>query len=217
MDLGHDCGMARWTGVTLELQGDSGDAIRSLCRVTAVCRRARVVSITNEALVIEDRWRPLWVRFLAVALFPFGLVALAYRRTGQLVVLTRPTERDTTEITVTGEASRRLSARMWEAIGQTLLGAAAAGTFATAQLGRWDSLRQVAEGRARSRPWTYTLCFGSFVYVLSAATSSWVIWTDIVGNVILAALLAGFAARLLGLWPNNRLIHAGRAPLPAIR
>jgi hypothetical protein len=201
----------------LELQGDSGAAIRSLSRVTAVRRQARVVSIINEALVIEDRWRPMWVRFLAVALFPFGLVALAHRRTGQLVVLTRPAGRDTTEITVTGEASRRLTARMWEAIGQTLPDAADADTFAAAQLGRWDSVRQVAEGRARAHPWTYTLCFGTLVYILSAATSSWVVWTDVVGNVILAVLLAGLAARLLGLWPNNRLIHFGRAPLPAIR
>jgi hypothetical protein len=209
--------MARWTAVTAELDGDSGAAIRSLARVTAVCKRARVVSITNEALTIEDQWRPFWVVFVAVALFPIGLVALFHRRSGQLVVLTRPASNSTTEVTVTGEASSRLTAMMWRAIGQSLPGTADADPVQRAPLTRWGAVRQICEGWARAHPRTFTVSCGVVVYVVCAALSSWVIWTDVVGNAIFAVLGAGLAARFLRLWPNNRLINWGRATLPAIR
>jgi hypothetical protein len=203
--------------VKVELDGDSGAAIRSLSRVTAMSKRARVASISNDGLVIEDEWRPFWVVFLAIALFPIGLVVLLHRRAGQVVVLTRPASATTTEVTVTGESSRRLTTTMWRAIGQSRRGASDSDALAVAPLTRWGAARQRGAAWARAHPWTFTVAVALLVYLVGAVSTSWFVWTDVVGNVVFALLITWLAARILGLWPNSRLINWGRATLPAIR
>jgi hypothetical protein len=209
--------MARWSGVPFEIAGAPSDTLASLGRAAGVGRRARLVASTDESFVIDDRWRPIWARMLAIGLFPFGLVALLYRRRGQLTVAVQPGSSDRTTVWVTGNASRLVSAAMWRVLRELSPDAPAAVLVARARGGRWGEIRQRCERWASAHPWVFSLTCGTVVFVLSSWWTSWDIWTDVVGNAIFSVVVVGVAARLLQLWPNNRLINWHSSRQPAVR
>jgi hypothetical protein len=89
----------------MEVHGSLAETTASLSRVAGVGRQAPVLPSPNGLLPIEDSWRPRWAGMLAVALSPFGLVALMYRRRGQMVISMRPACRRS--------SMHRLSALTW--------------------------------------------------------------------------------------------------------
>jgi hypothetical protein len=204
----------RWSGIPFELDGDPAATLASLARVTAVGRRARVVSSTEHSIVLEDRWWPVGVRMLAIGLFPFGLVALLYRRRGQLTISVRPGSSGRTTVWVTGAASRLVSAAMWRLLGELSPAAPSTGLVGSARTGRLYDTRRTAERVAGAHPWLFSVASGVIVFLLLSSLSSFR-WKDVVGNAIFSLLIVGIAARALRLWPHNRVInwHSSRLPV----
>jgi hypothetical protein len=200
--------VARWSGVPFDLEGDAASTLAALSRVVAVGRRARIAASTEGSIVIDDRWWPVSVRMLAIGLFPFGLVALAYRRHGRLRIAVRPSSDGRTTVWVTGEASRLVSDALWRVLHDlSPLAPPAAGLVESARVRRWRDLRHNIEQRAGAHPWLFSVSFGAVLFVLFSWLSSWVIWTDVASNAVFSVLVVGIAARLLQLWPDNRLIN----------
>jgi hypothetical protein len=208
-------GMPRWSGVPFELDGDPRGTTASLSRVARVGRRARIVASTDTSFAIDDRWWPVWVKVLVVGLFPFGLVALPYRRRGLLTVTARPGSAGRSTVWVTGEASRLVSAATWRVLRELSPRAPSTGVVERMSVSRWAEIRQISERWARAYRWAFSVTLGTIVFVVASSTTSWSLWSDIVGNLIVSFIVVGIAARLLQLWPNNRLINVHSSRLSA--
>ncbi len=66
---------------------------------------------------------------------------------------------------------------------------------------------------ARAHPWTFTVGLALAVFALSFTVTDPPRdgWTEVVGNAVGGLLVATITARLLGLWPHNRLLHWHRS------
>ena len=101
---------------SLELRATTGEVpervLSGYARVLGANPDARVSRPTENVLIIEERWRPLWTLLVAVILFPFGLPALLHRVTLRVTVSATPYG-DHTAVAVTGSA-RRASVRAYQ-------------------------------------------------------------------------------------------------------
>lgn len=88
----------------------SADAV--LRRVSDAAVRvagARVSEVSGELVSIEERRRPTWAFWMALALFPFGLPALLHKRRTRLVVSVGDRREDHLQVKVDGTATEQLS------------------------------------------------------------------------------------------------------------
>jgi hypothetical protein len=202
--LVHDARMPTWQNVTIEVVATPAETIAALQSVSDVGERAYVEIWGANSVTIEDLWRPRWVYTLCVALFPIGLPAALYRQHTRLEVSVTYGHNGGSVITLNGNASRRVDGATWRVLSD-LLGDNA-GPIRAASRTRLPELRRAAHKWARANPWHFSIGLGVVVLFLSWSPH-WGSWSSAAGAAVATLLLTGLAARALGLWPNNRVIH----------
>ncbi|HTW19988.1 MAG TPA: hypothetical protein VME70_07235 [Mycobacteriales bacterium] len=209
--------MAKWSGQSFELDGDAAATAASMSRVVCAGSQTRVLPSPNGLLLIEDKWRPHWAWTLAILLFPFGLLALFYRKRGQLVMSIAVTAEGRSTVTLLGETGRRTTTGLWQIIGETLADDPDSSEIQATTGSRWSIWRRSAKRWARMHPWPAMAPIGTFALGLSLLAVSPHSWGDAVGAVLLALLLSAAIARGLRLWPNNRVLHWHAVRIPPLR
>ena len=77
--------------------------------------------------------------------------------------------------------------------------------------GRIDVILHAIATWARAHQWIFALGLAGAVFALGFVGSSRSGWDAVVGNSVGGALVAAITARLLRLWPHNRLLHWHRS------
>ena len=77
--------------------------------------------------------------------------------------------------------------------------------------GRIDVILHAIATWARAHQWIFALGLAGAVFALGFVGSSRSGWDAVVGNSVGGALVAAITARLLRLWPHNRLLHWRRS------